>query len=472
MAFTTLASALLPPAALASDDRPEPRWGAVFVYDASRDAILLFGGATAPRTFQSDTWTWMNGAWQRHDVAGPSPRGFSAACYHEGRRSVIVHGGRGQDGSTLSDTWEWDGSRWHAVDAEGPYASDHHQMVYEPDRERLVAFGGWNGDDVTGSTWVWDGRWSLATNEGPPKRGAFAMAYDRERGRTVLCGGLWIKGQYADAWEWDGTKWTAASGPYDNSSLDHHAMVYDVRRRSMLVFGGKDYRYTALDATRTLTAGRLEVLEDAETPGPRYSFGMTYDIQRDRVVLFGGKRLDGRKPIPLNDVWGRTEVGWTRIELSDAPEGASVREAEPSRGVVTAGVTAEQRTFLESQVRAALDTFLVAFRDGAVEVLERMITANYMHCNSGSPIIGRDAWLDYNRRRRQQLDDGSLIVDSYETREIAVEIVGPEMAVLSGLNINRGRRNGEPYESIVRFTQTWVLQDGHWKRAAFHDTRQ
>lgn len=121
----------------------------------------------------------------------------------------------------------------------------------------ILGFGGWNGEDVSGDTWIWGGSWRQVLAPGPRKRGAFAMAHDVHEERVMLFGGLWLDGQYADLWQWESDRWTRLGGPYDNSSGDHHAMVYDVQRRQVVMFGGKNYRYRPLGTTRTIADGRV-----------------------------------------------------------------------------------------------------------------------------------------------------------------------------------------------------------------------
>ena len=181
-----------------STNDPGARWGHVFVYDPIRDEVLLFGGGRERGSFLGDTWTWHGNAWKHHDVVAPPPRGFATAAFHPGRGTIILHGGRSQERETLSDTWEWDGAVWRALEANGPYQGDHHQMVYIGSEKVIMAFGGWNGRDVSGETWIWDGTWQQVAIQGPRKRAAFAMTYDAQAERVILFGGLWLDGQYAD----------------------------------------------------------------------------------------------------------------------------------------------------------------------------------------------------------------------------------------------------------------------------------
>ena len=66
------------------------------------------------------------------------------------------------------------------------------------------------------------------------------MVYDSQRGRTILFGGF--NGNYlGDTWEWNGAipQWTQMNIVGPKPSARHtHAMGYDSRRGSIILFGG------------------------------------------------------------------------------------------------------------------------------------------------------------------------------------------------------------------------------------------
>ena len=291
--------------------RPGPRWGHVLVHDPLRERLLLFGGAPGSGQLLGDTWTFDGQRWKHHLVDGPPPRAFAAAAFHPGRGTIVLHGGRAADRRARADTWEWDGSAWREIGSNRPYAADHHVLVHLPESDELLAFGGWNGEDVTGETWAFDGSWRRVASGGPPARAAFGLAHDAARGTVCLYGGLWIDGQYADVWEWQDGAWRAASGPYANSSLDHHALVFDPVRGRVTGFGGKDYRYETRSRTFEVVGGRIRTLA-TEGPSPRHSTPLAWD--GERVLLFGGKEIAGGELLPLGDLWAWDGERWKRLD--------------------------------------------------------------------------------------------------------------------------------------------------------------
>ena len=172
-----------------------------------------------------------------------------------------------------------------------------------------MGFGGWDGQDVSGKTWRWDETWQAINVTGPPKRAAFAMAYDDAQERVFLFGGLWLHGQYADLWQWQNDTWQQLGGPYDHSSLDHHAMTFDHKRKRTVLFGGKDYRFRPQGLIQAVVDGQLQTLSIAGPP-PRHSLALSYDAKRESVFLFGGKLYQGESPVALNDFWRWDGTTW------------------------------------------------------------------------------------------------------------------------------------------------------------------
>ncbi len=297
----------------AAEDDPGERWGHTLVWDPGRQEVLLFGGARAAGEYLDDTWSWDGETWRRHELTGPPARAFAAAAFHQERGTIILHGGRAEGRRPHMDTWEWNGLSWKRLDTRGSFAADHHGMVYLPSSRTLMAFGGWTGDGVSGETWLFDGDWRLAEGPGPPPRASFALTFHHQRQAAVLFGGLWIEGQYADVWEWTDGAWRAASAPYENSSIDHHSMIWDPVRRQVTGFGGKNYRYQALDRTFRLSGGSPETLAE-QGPTPRHSSQLAWDGKRRSVVLYGGKTYEGREQVALGDMWAWDGRSWRELD--------------------------------------------------------------------------------------------------------------------------------------------------------------
>lgn len=114
--------------------------------------------------------------------------------------------------------------------------------------------------------------------------------------------------------------------------------------------------------------------------------------------------------------------------------------------------------------------FDLAYKTGDVEKLDQMISFDYLHTNPSGNIVTRENWLNWNISRADAIKSGELVINTYETSELNIRIKTQTTVVASGINTSSGIDKGEPFETKVRFTHLWVLEDEAWKRAVFHDS--
>jgi hypothetical protein len=212
-------------------------------YDSTRQVVLSFGGYNG--AFLRDTWSWNGTSWQQLSSVGPSARADSSMAFDQSDGTMVLFGGLA--GSTvMHDTWRWNGTIWSI---QGPAVSPPsrwiHRMAYDAARDEVVVFGGAGTATVLGDMWVWNGSNWVQKTPGtlPSARYADAIAYDSHRQVVVLFGGQtgfdYGVGLLGDTWEWNGTGWTPlpVTGPTARSFVK---MVYDQRRRKLVLFGGYD----------------------------------------------------------------------------------------------------------------------------------------------------------------------------------------------------------------------------------------
>lgn len=121
-----------------------------------------------------------------------------------------------------------------------------------------------------------------------------------------------------------------------------------------------------------------------------------------------------------------------------------------------------------SSVETAVRQFAEAYRDGDVETVESLLADDYIHINSGAAPGDRDSYLAWNRTRAEYLKSGAWSVDTYDLTELQVKLY-KSTAIATGRVTATGVRDGTAWSSDVRFTNLWVMENGRWKRAAFHD---
>ena len=117
-----------------------------------------------------------------------------------------------------------------------------------------------------------------------------------------------------------------------------------------------------------------------------------------------------------------------------------------------------------------VEEFNNAFKLGDIEKLESMITEDYVHTNSNSKSIGKTEWVNYLKKRKAALDDGTLKVENYIMDDTEV-VIHDDMAIVTGKISFTSIRSGERKDNEIRITNVWVKEGQEWKRAGFHDTR-
>lgn len=149
------------------------------------------------------------------------------------------------------------------------------------------------------------------------------MAYDIARRRTVLFGGYTLEYQarvLADTWEWDGDTWTQRNPGVSPPPLGEAAMSYDLARQRVVLFGGaSSYGWNA--DTWEWDGATWTKPVPIVSPQIRSRHAMAYDVVRRRTVLFGGL---GNLTSPLNDTWEWDGVSWILQSPASSPSPRSL----------------------------------------------------------------------------------------------------------------------------------------------------
>lgn len=230
---------------------PGLRRGMGMVYDPARNRTVVFGGITSGGInaetweFDSETVAWT----QIITPLSPPPRGFAGMTYDSARQRVVLFGGWATGLNYLQDTWEYDGTTWVEVGDGSPTAPPprgFHSLAYNPVTQRSVLFGGILGElsqtTYFNDTWEWNGSsWAQAAPQGtlPPIRAYTTLTFDGSLGKVVLFGGFEFgSGRLNDTWTWDGQSWALQNTPNFCTARQAHAVVYDSSRRRQILFGG------------------------------------------------------------------------------------------------------------------------------------------------------------------------------------------------------------------------------------------
>jgi len=311
---------------------PEPRSGHSAVVDPSRQRMLVFGG-TNGTTFLDDVNERAllgEGIWSPVATTGtpPSARANHSALYDATRDRMLVFGG-GNGGAGFNDTWALDlsaGPAWSLLATSGtkPVGRSGQAAVLDPVRDRMLVFGGRSGALLLGDVWELTlGEtpiWSQLTPSGtPPSARAFHSAiYDPLRDQVVLFGGLGDSGSLTDTWALSlgpSPAWTQLPvvGP---SARNSQATIHDANGDRLVIFGGRDGTNLFDDVWALPLAPGSEwtylVPENPLflKPAARREASAVYDVNHDRMVLFGGRTAAGMDQETWSLVWSsRAGVG-------------------------------------------------------------------------------------------------------------------------------------------------------------------
>ena len=189
-------------------------------------------------------------------------------------------------------------------------------FVYHPKSESLLLIGGSSiiPDSARSDVWKWNGKtWSKIEAAGPGSRNFFPGVLNTKTGYIYSYAGMDAIGNASlkDMWSFNGKKWSRVTTT-DIGTHDHHNMVYIDHLDAFLVYGGNINKYPNFDtATWILKDGNFTKL-NIPGPGFRWHYGIVYDKNRKKVVMYGG----GEKP---DEHWEFDGAKWTKINSEVNP---------------------------------------------------------------------------------------------------------------------------------------------------------
>lgn len=151
----------------------------------------------------------------------------------------------------------------------------------------------------------------------PPGRTGHGFSSHLASGRTIVFGGtLTLYGvlRTADTWQFDGVRWTQVDTANQPTARVYHAMSDDIQRGRVVLFGGSadgglvndTWEFDGVNWSRVATP---------TGPSARRLHAMGYDLVRNRTVLFGGEDSGG----VLADTWEFDGLTWRSVATVAAP---------------------------------------------------------------------------------------------------------------------------------------------------------
>ena len=318
---------------------PSGRYYATMAYDASIEAVVLFGGVFFGEggPFLNDTWLWSGAGWEKVLPPTLPPKSYPVMAYDAATGTIVL--------VTGGQTWLWTGSTrtWtkQSPALQPPQRNPGNGgMAYDPVSRTVLLY-----DPVGRDAWTWDGatrQWTLHNpSVRPPQERdeAFPLAYDPATRKVVLFGS-------GGTWLWDGAtkNWSQANPAVSPEPRIAPAMATDEELGAPVMFGGMRYRgVPPVDPLAVHVAdtwvwdGTLTtwVPYPAAGPTPRFAASMAYDAARGRTVLFGGEGLVPEDPACGAFCWNFPDETWTFGPV--APDLDPGSDTTPPETSITAG---------------------------------------------------------------------------------------------------------------------------------------
>ncbi len=301
---------------------PPARSRHALAYDPIEGRTVMIGGYGAGGPL-ADAWTFDGTSWAPLVTATTPPaRAGASLAYDPARRRLVLTGGASGDGTypygaaggtvtMRADTWEWDGVDWQLAPVGPAPARIGAAMAYDAARGALVMVGGWSGDGATGvaqgDAWAYDGiSWTnIATDGDLPARFGHALVADERGGRLLAIAG-WRDASgdpYDDTWQLVGDTWSELPQVVPPAARGEPVAVFDAARQRVRLQGGSAQLaggYAGLaDGYELDDLDTWVAVDDGQAPAGRAEAAGAYDLARQTVVLFGGRRNGAL----LDDTW-------------------------------------------------------------------------------------------------------------------------------------------------------------------------
>ena len=308
-------------------ESPGLRTGSPLVYDIESDRMVVFSGwdslgydgsrynDTFTYDYNTNTWTNMS------PVVQPAGRGGHAMTYSQKDDTMIMFGGitghQTDYDKFMADTWTYDlnTNTWTNMSpASNPTPRAFTSLAYDNKSDVFVLFGGWPGGwgNAHQDTWIYNltsNTWTnVTTSIHPDGRLLSSMIYDYTNDRTLLFSGTDWDEFKSEIWEYNVTAnlWTelipTTSGPSFGSGS-----AFDIQSDLVISTGGPIDLDESIFVSQTwafnITSEQWNNTYSPNNPPHRSRMYLAYDIESDRIIMYGGALPDGTEGEALGDTW-------------------------------------------------------------------------------------------------------------------------------------------------------------------------
>lgn len=193
-----------------------------------------------------------------------------------------------------------------------PAGRSQHAACFDEQKREMLVFGGKrhykntnSSIEIDNTLWSWkDSRWRVAAQDGPALRDDAKMVYHTKEKKTYLIGGRTSGTILDEFWEWNGRSWNLLSKHVAPGKRLHTNICYDPSRNRIVLFGG--IRIDSLNNSIfendiwEWAGNSWERIEVTFGPTPRIAHGMTYSSAIKKILIVGGVN-DQSQTLP--EIW-------------------------------------------------------------------------------------------------------------------------------------------------------------------------
>jgi hypothetical protein len=197
-----------------------------------------------------------------------------------------------------------------------PIGRSLHAIAFNQSTGEMFIFGGKahykseNANVSDNQLWLWkDGIWQVAQSSNLPWREDAKMVYHEKNQKNYLLGGRVYDTEgkvmvLDEFWEWNGKVWQLINSSNSPNKRLHFNMVYDSHRQKIVLFGGAKIdslsKSTFSNEVWEWDGEKWENLMISEAPSPRLAHSMTYSKALKKTLVIGGVNDKGEY---LRDMW-------------------------------------------------------------------------------------------------------------------------------------------------------------------------
>lgn len=305
------------------EDGPPQRSKSELVYDGTDKVFLVFGGRDSEvmndtRIYNPATNSWTT----RSPLKPPKARDNYGLTYDENSSLFVLFSGGDNMGSRLNDTWTYNltSDKWvKQSPASGPPGRLLHKLVYDKKEKCSIMFGGSEAGPRRNDTWVYyanNNTWmNMSPSKAPQELQRYGMVYDSANSVMVLFGGDNGSKNNNDTWVYNmsANSWTKKDPALSPPVREDYGLAYDENNKRTILFGGEGYALRNDTWTYDYTNNTWTNMSPGNSPPARKYHSLSYDPVSGCTLMFGGYYPAEYKA--LNDLWAYnySKNCWTNL---------------------------------------------------------------------------------------------------------------------------------------------------------------